>query len=76
MITFSRAAGVFGAITLRCIFAALRCWVADGAIESTPFGRAFAGGFAMEKRGETEEVMAVAGRCGVMLSAGEYSGAC
>lgn len=76
MTTFSRAAGAFGAITLRCIFAALRCWVADGAIGSTPFGRAFAGGFAMERRGETEEVMAVVGPCEVLLSAGDYSGAC
>lgn len=76
MTTLSRAAGAFGANTLRCIFAALRCWVVDGATESTPFGRAFAGGFAIEKRGETEEVMAVVGRCGVLLSAGEYSGAC
>lgn len=62
MTTFSRAAGAFDAITLRCIFVALRCWVVDGVVESTPFERALAGGFAMEKRG-TEEVMAAVGSC-------------
>lgn len=63
MTTFSRAAVAFGAMTLRGGFAALRCWVADGAIGRTPFERALAGGFAIEKRGETEEVMAAVGRC-------------